>query len=175
MRKKVLCFFFLRFLRKLFADLTNMHSNVKQAMCYSVKEVNLADTTDWFCITCHSWSMSSCGVLLRRQSTNSVSLPPLQPTSFPSCVARLRASAGLTEAQGQLGTPLWRMALVKVGLLSGDKRWNPTEAPPALSPKIVTYSNREKRAIREIRIKICSHCIPCVKLWARDVHKIFRK
>lgn len=90
------------------------------------------------CITCHSWSMSSCGVLLRRQSTSSVSLPPLQPTSFPSCVARLRASEGLTEAQGQLGTPLWRMALVKVGRLSGDKRWNPTEAPPALSPKIVT-------------------------------------
>lgn len=90
------------------------------------------------CATCHSWSMSSCGDLPRRQSTSSVSFPPLQPSSLPSRVARLRASAGLTEAQGQLGTPLCRMALVKVGLLSGDKRWNPTDAPPALSPKIVT-------------------------------------
>jgi len=82
--------------------------------------------------------MSSWGLLPRRQSTISVSLHPVQPTSLPSSVARLRASAGLTEDQGQLGTPLCKMALVKVGRLSGDKMWNPTEAPPALSPKIVT-------------------------------------
>lgn len=97
------------------------------------------ETAHRLCITCHSWSMSSCGFLLRRQSTSSVSLLPLQPTSFPSSVALLRASAGLTVAQGQLGTPLWRMALVKVSRLSGDNRWNPTEAAPALSPKMVTF------------------------------------
>lgn len=59
-----------------------------------------------FYLTCHSWSMSSCGVLPRKQSTSSVSLPPLQLTSLASIMARFRASAGVTEAQGQLGAPL---------------------------------------------------------------------
>ena len=68
-----------------------------------------------------------------------MSLPPLQPTSLASRVARRRASVGLTEAQGQLGTPLCRMARVKVGRLSGENRWKPTDAPPALSPKMVTF------------------------------------
>lgn len=96
------------------------------------------------CVTFHSWLMSSCGLLLRRQSTSSVSFPMLQPTSLPNIVARLRASAGVTDAQGELGTPLWRMALVKVCRLPGDNRWNPTEAAPALSPNIVTYVRKSK-------------------------------
>lgn len=119
-------------------------------------EVNLKHCFRTVCITCHSWSMSSCGDLPRRQSTSSVSLPPLQPTSLASSVARLRASAGLTEAQGEFGTPLWRMALVKVGRLSGDKRWNPTEAPPALSPKMVTCLVKKPSNL-ETRNKTRSH------------------
>lgn len=91
-------------------------------------------------MTCHSWSMRSWGGLLRRQSTSSVSLPQEgQPTSFPNMAALRWASAGVTVAQGQLGTPLWRMARVKVGRLSGDRRCIPTETAPALSPKMVTY------------------------------------
>lgn len=143
------------FLSKWFGELTNC---IPFWNYLYVKE-NEVNFTDWVCFTCHSWSMSFWGVLLRRQSTSSVSLPPLQSTSLPSSVARLRASAGLTEAQGQLGTPLWRMALVKVGRLSGDKRWNPTEAPPALSPKIVTCLMGKERANTEIRIKINLHLI----------------
>lgn len=94
--------------------------------------------------------MSSSGLLLRRQSTSSVSFTTLQPTRLASIIARLRASAGVTDAQGELGTPLWIMALVKVGRLPGDRRWNPTEAAPALSPNIVTCVrkkvNRSKSA-----------------------------